>query len=480
MKLCDILSGCGIVSARVSLMRDVRGACCDSRAAVAGDLFIAIEGQRADGHDFVAELVGKGVFCVVQKKAVFMHNCILVKDTRRANAIISRNLFADNRSLLLVGITGTCGKTSTARLVAHLLNEAGMPCGFIGTTGALLPSGECAAAPSLTTPMPREQEAILSLIRAAGGRCCAMEASSHALAQNRMAGLSFACAVFTNFGRDHLDYHADKDEYLKAKLRLFAQSERAVVNADDPAAERVLAACPSITYTYSIHSPASIRATDITYGEATRFSLRSPFGRGAVEQRACGEIGVYNALAAASCALALGIGIDAVCRALSSAPAVEGRLETVLSRPFEVIVDFAHTPDSLAAAIAALKAGFHGRLITVFGCGGDRDKGKRALMGAAASLGDFTVLTSCNPRGERPDSIIDEIERGMSGRYARVASRRAAIELAMRIAHSGDRVLLAGKGHERYIEDVSGKHSFVEREVVAELAKKLALNNREC
>ncbi|MEO7216806.1 MAG: UDP-N-acetylmuramoyl-L-alanyl-D-glutamate--2,6-diaminopimelate ligase [Gemmatimonadaceae bacterium] len=375
-------------------------------------------------------------------------------------------------SLRMVAVTGTNGKTTTVNILRALLDLPVAPAASIGTLGVLvgldgtvMPGGL-----GLTTPGPDELQRVLRELVDAGVRSVAMEVSSHALDQHRVHGVSFDAAVFTNFTRDHLDYHGTMEEYFAAKAKLIGYIKgtgAAVVNADQaewqslPQAPRLL--------TYGLRS-GDVRAVDVAF-DATGSSWTMQHGddSAAVRLPLVGDFNVINALAAAAGALSLGIPLRALASSLAFVPQIPGRLELIAGSP-PIIRDYAHTPDALVRSLAALRPFVSGKLILVFGAGGDRDPGKRPLMGAAAEAGaDRVIVTSDNPRTEDPDAIIDEIEEGMTSTHDRITDRRKAIARAIAIAVTGDTILLAGKGHETYQVVGTEKRPFDERTVVAEL-----------
>ena len=374
--------------------------------------------------------------------------------------------------LRTVAVTGTNGKTTTVNILRALLDLPMAPAASIGTLGVLigahgvvLPGGL-----GLTTPGPDELQRVLRELVDAGVRSVAMEVSSHALDQARVHGIAFDAAVFTNITRDHLDYHGTMEEYFAAKSRLMSYlkpSGVAVVNADQP--EWLdLPAAPRLM-TYGIRN-GDVRAEDIAFdATGSSWTLYAANESAPVRLPLVGDFNVINALAAAAAALASGIPVHAVAYSLSAVPQVPGRLELIAASP-PVIRDYAHTPDALVRALAALRPFVTGRLILVFGAGGDRDPGKRPIMGAAAEAGaDHVIVTSDNPRTEDPDAIIDDIERGMSSRHDRLTDRRQAIARAIAVAQPGDTILLAGKGHETYQVVGTEKRPFDERQIVSDI-----------
>ena len=448
----------------------------DSRRVGVGHIFIAVRGVENDGHGFVLDAERRGAaLAVVERPTGVGIPELVVRDGRRAAQAIGRWWFGDpGRGLTLVGVTGTNGKTTTTALVRHLLNRDGVA-GSIGTLGAFDGAGEAvpSTAGNLTTPGPIDLQATLAALVERGVRSVVMETSSHSLDQGRLDGLTFAAGIFTNLTRDHLDYHGTFEAYLAAKLRLdglLGSTGVQVINRDDPLWEALPAGRRRITF--GLSGRPDVGASELSLGHAgSRFRLVTPAGTVPVELPLLGEFNVSNALAAAGCALALGHPLDQIGAGLSRAPQVPGRMEQIVTDPAVVLRDYAHTPDALERALQALRPLTPGRLIVVFGCGGERDRGKRPLMGRiAATLADLAVVTSDNPRTEDPDRIIDEIEQGMSGHdHARRADRREAITVALAGAGHGDTVLLAGKGHEDYQVVGRAKLPFDERAIVREI-----------
>ena len=449
----------------------------DSRSVVPGALFVAVRGTQVDGHRYVAAALQRGASAVVVENRVDAAGPqIVVRDGRLAAIALARAWYDDPAAeLQLIGITGTNGKTTTTGLTCHLLNRAG-DAGSIGTLGAFDGSGQSvpSAAGSLTTPGPIDLQATFAGLRDRGVRTVAMETSSHSLDQGRLDGLVFAAAVFTNLTLDHLDYHLTMEHYRAAKLKLLGLLGKDAVlaaNADDPA----WAAIPrgSTTVSFGASPDADLRSTRSVLGSSgSRFRLEGRFGVREVVLPLPGEFNIANALGAAAVALGLGHSLDAIVERLATAPQVPGRMERLASSPFAVLRDYAHTPDALERALGALRPLTPGRLIVLFGCGGDRDRAKRPIMGRLAGAhADFTVVTSDNPRTENPETIIDEIMTGLppAAPHVRVTDRREAIRAALESAQPGDTVLLAGKGHETYQVIGSQKLPFDEREIVANL-----------
>jgi UDP-N-acetylmuramoyl-L-alanyl-D-glutamate--2,6-diaminopimelate ligase len=397
---------------------------------------------------------------------------ILVRDSHRAALIIGAAWYGyPARSLTLVGVTGTNGKTTTTGLIRHLFN-GDQSAGSIGTLGAFDGRGDpvSSTAGSLTTPGPVDLQATLAAMRDRGTTHVVMEASSHSLDQRRLDGVTFAAGVFTNLTRDHLDYHGTMESYLSSKLRLtslLGLNGVEVVNLDDTAWHALPPRSHRVTF--GLHTAAAVRAVDLVLDAAgSRFQLSGHFGNAHVALPLLGDFNVANALAAAATGLALGQSVETVAQRLSSAPQVPGRMERISDKPCIVLRDYAHTPDALERALTSLRPLTSGKLIVVFGCGGDRDRGKRPLMGRiAAELAHLAIVTSDNPRTENPDAIIDDVEQGMAGmHHLRITDRLAAIRAALNEARNGDTILLAGKGHEAYQIIGTQKIDFDEREIV--------------
>lgn len=457
-----------------SAVPEISGLIDDSRAVVPGALFCAIAGTQRDGHEHVAEAVAGGAVAAVVTRPVPVDvPQILVRDGRVALSVLARAWFgrpADG--LAIVGVTGTNGKTTTVGLIRHLLNGDGRA-GSIGTLGAFDGNGEAVlGGANLTTPGTLGLQAMLAELRRRGVTTVAMEASSHALDQRRLDTLTLRAAVYTNLTHEHLDYHPTLDAYRDAKARLssyLADDGIEVVNADDPA-WHALAGRPGVRrVTCGIAAGATVRAT--------RVGLR-PDGTSAVfafdgvpvdvQIPLLGDFNVANAVAAAATSWAMGLDPSVIAARLALAPQIPGRLEKIADAGFLVLRDYAHTPDALERAIAALRPVVQGRLIVLFGAGGDRDRSKRPVMGRiAARDADLAIVTSDNPRTEDPERIIDEIESGMGGApHDRMTDRRAAIHHAVAIARPGDGVLLAGKGHETYQVIGTEYRPFDERDIV--------------
>jgi len=448
----------------------------DSRRVARGDLFVAVRGWNSDGHDFLDDAAARGAsVAIVEDSARTSLPSLVVREGRRAAAIAAATAYGDPaRKLTLLGVTGTNGKTTTTSIMRHLFDDGASASASIGTLGVLVGSeGETLpGGGGLTTPGPVELQRILRDLVDRGVKTVAMEVSSHSLDQRRVDGLEFDAVVFTNLTRDHLDYHGTMAAYLEAKSRLLDYVKRdgtTVVNADAPEWSALTTATRRLTF--ATRAAADLRAGDVRYtSHGSEWKLVTPHGSADVTLPLIGEVNVENGLAAASAAFALGQAPTAIAGRLASVPQVAGRLEIISTRP-TVLRDYAHTPDALERTLKTARAFAAGKLIVVFGCGGDRDKGKRPLMGAIAERdSDCAIVTSDNPRTEDPDSIIDDIEAGMRGSsHERVTDRLSAIQRAIDLAQDGDIVLLAGKGHETYQIRGTTSYPFDEKEIVREL-----------
>ncbi|MGH7594114.1 MAG: UDP-N-acetylmuramoyl-L-alanyl-D-glutamate--2,6-diaminopimelate ligase [Gemmatimonadales bacterium] len=448
----------------------------DSRSVKSGTLFVAIRGSVADGHQYIPQALANGAAALVVEQPVDAAiPIVVVRDGRRAAQTIAETWYGHPaRQLQLVGITGTNGKTTSVAMMRHLLNGAG-DAGSIGTLGAFDGSGDRvdSSAGSLTTPGPLDLQATFQGLVDRGVRHLAMETSSHALDQGRLDGLTFAAGIFTNVTREHLDYHGTMEQYLGAKLRLadrVATHGVLSVNADDPAWAALRT--DRRTVSWGTTPDADVRVADGVFSASgTCFTLSGRFGTRDVAIPFLGEFNVANAAGTATVALGLDMPIDEVVERLATAPQVPGRMERLADAPFTVLRDYAHTPDAFERVLAMLRPLVAGRLFILFGCGGERDTGKRPIMGRiAAERADRVMLTSDNPRHEDPEKIIDDIVAGMPpDSYDRILDREDAIAQMLRQARAGDTVLLAGKGHETYQVEGSSYRHFDERDIVRSL-----------
>jgi UDP-N-acetylmuramoyl-L-alanyl-D-glutamate--2,6-diaminopimelate ligase len=442
----------------------------------AGDLFCALPGSQVDGHAFVAQAARAGAAAaLVERLATDVELPQLqVTDTRLGIAHLASLFYEDPaEELALVGVTGTNGKSTTVWLARHLLSDLG-PAGAVGTLGVVHPSGELAAG-GLTTPDPIALMQALADLGDEGSRSVSLEVSSHALDQRRADALRFAAVVFTSFSREHLEYHQDLDDYLATKLRLvelLRPGGLCAVNADEPAWLDIEYEEGRV-WRYGLAAAADVRAVDLELGpHGSRWRLVTPAGDALVELPLPGGFNVRNALAAATVGLDAGLVPERIAELLGGTPPVPGRMEVLRREPSVVLRDYAHTPDAFERALGALRPGVEGRLIAVFGCGGERDPGKRPLMGEiAARLADLTIVTSDNPRSEDPEAIIAQVVADADpAKYEVVVDRRDAIVRALDEAAPGDVVVLLGKGHETYQLVGDERQPFDEATIVRELS----------
>ncbi|MGH7651472.1 MAG: UDP-N-acetylmuramoyl-L-alanyl-D-glutamate--2,6-diaminopimelate ligase [Gemmatimonadaceae bacterium] len=462
----------GIVPAEVSGIAD------DSRNVKQGDLFVAVRGWDKDGHDFLGAAGERGAaLAIVEDASSTTLPSLVVREGRRAAAIAAATFYGQPaRKLTMVGVTGTNGKTTSTSIMRHLFDDGQGSSASIGTLGVLVGSeGDVLPGGSgLTTPGPVELQRILRELVDRGVERIAMETSSHSLDQKRVEGLEFDVAVFTNLTRDHLDYHGTMEAYLEAKARLLDYLKpdgTAVINADVDAWKALRTTRKRLTF--SIHAASDFRAQSVRFNPAgSEWTLVTPKGAAEVSLPLIGDVNVENAVAAAAAAFVLGQTPAEIAERLSGVPQVAGRLE-IISRVPTVLRDYAHTPDALQRTLRTARAFTNGKLIVVFGCGGDRDKGKRPMMGEIAERdADYAIVTSDNPRTEDPDSIIDDIETGMRGNnHERITDRLAAIHRALELAEDHDIVMLAGKGHETYQIRGTKSYPFDEKEIVREMTE---------
>ena len=443
-----------------------------SRDVRPGSLFFCVPGHHVDGHVFGPAAAAAGAGAIVVERWVEA-DCtqVLVESVRRAMGLVAAAFFSRPSTLMrMVGVTGTNGKTTTTYLLESIFRAANLHSGVIGTTGVLI-NGR--AVPfDRTTPEAADLQRLLARMVREGVEAVGMEVSSHGLHQHRVDGTRFGCAVFTNLSQDHLDYHGTLEAYFEAKARLFTPelSDRAVVNGDTREGQSLARGALIPTVTFGLEGGSNVIASDV---EVSSSGVSFAVGRLNVRSRLRGMFNVYNCLAALAAAREVGVEDEAIVEGIARIRGVPGRLEPVeAGQPFDVLVDYAHTPDSLDNVLRATREWAGGRLLVVFGCGGDRDRGKRPLMGEAATrLADLTVITSDNPRSEEPADIIAEIEPGArrgGGEFTVEPDRRLAIRLALGHAAPGDLVLIAGKGHETGQQLRDGTVPFDDRRVAAE------------
>lgn len=442
----------------------------DSRKVKSGDLFICLPGFTVDGHDYAAQAIQKGATALVVERQLELDiPQLIVSSCRHAMAVLSDHFFEyPSRTLNMIGITGTNGKTTTSYLIERIMNDAHINTGLIGTI-EMRYNGTATPMPR-TTPEALELQRLLHEMVQADVKSCVMEVSSHALEQGRVKGTDYRTAIFTNISQDHLDYHETMEEYIAAKGLFFARlgnryeidpakRKYAVLNNDDPAAEYFRKITAADVITYGVDHPADVHASQIRItSQGTTFQVDTFKGNTEITLQMVGKFNVYNVLAAITAALIENIPLEHIKSSLEQIAGVDGRVESVDGgQPFAVIVDYAHTPDGLKNVLRTINEFAEGNIITVFGCGGDRDRSKRPLMGQiAAKYSDYVLITSDNPRTEEPATILEDIQKGLeeqqiaTDKYESIVDRRQAIEKAVEMAKPGDVVLIAGKGHETY------------------------------
>ncbi len=448
--------------------REVAGITYDSRRVTPGMVFVAIPGQHVDGHEFIGTAIERGASAVICERSRLVPGRVTriqVADVREAMACAARSYYQHpSARLKVIGVTGTNGKTTVAFMIKAILEAAGIKTGLMGTVRYEI--GDRVIPAQRTTPESLEVQQMMSQMLKSDCQACVMEVSSHALDQKRVHGVEFDVGIFTNLTRDHLDYHGTMENYCAAKEKLFAamaegpKKSAAVINIDDNFGARLAGSTKvEVELTYGLEKSARLRATKIALGaDGSRFVIEAPDRKFAVRLPLIGRHNIYNALAAVGACLALKIDVVKIQAALNALPAVPGRLETVSAgQPFGVFVDYAHTDDALKNVLTTLREITKGRVLVAFGCGGNRDSGKRAKMGRiAAELADFTLITSDNPRKEDPARIAAQVEEGYkivrADAYEVELDRRRAIQQIITRAQAGDSVLIAGKGHETYQE----------------------------
>ena len=459
----------------------------DSRAKCRDGLFFCIRGGRVDAHDFAPQALSNGCTALVVERELPI-DCpqVVVTDVRAAMTRIASAFNGHpERRLRLIGETGTTGKTTTTYLLKSIIEAAGISCGIIGTTGCI--AGTTKLPSHLTTPDPIEMFDILRIMADAGVQVVCMEVSAHALYLRKLAGVTFEAAAYTNLSQDHLDFFGTMENYFEAKRLLFSEdmARNAAVNVDEETAAEVCKglSCPLLTYGISQQADLFARDIEITEsGVSFTLNLRNLHTE-RIHLLLTGMFNVYNALAAAACALILGVSLEDIRKGLEAVVSVPGRVEMLgTATPYRMILDYSHSPDALSNILRTVREFCRGRLILVFGCGGDRDKGKRPMMGEIAGhLADYSILTSDNPRFEDPMAILAAIEKGIAptgAEYEVIENRREAIRQAMEMAVGGDIIVLAGKGHETY-QDIAGvKHPFDEKLVVAQLLEEIKAENK--
>ena len=474
MKLKDLLQGIHVLECTADLDQDITGVVRDTRKEIpAGSLFVAVSGFAFDGNRYIPMAMEKGAVAVITaKKPEIDVPYILVDSDRKALAMLGVNFYGHPaEKMTMIGITGTNGKTSVTLLLKHLLEKTqGAKVGLVGTMGNMI--GDVELPTERTTPESFELQALFARMVEAGCTHCVMEVSSHALTLDRVGGVHYNVAAFTNLTEDHLDFHKTMEAYCDAKAELFRRCDRAVLNRDDEWFDRMLSGATCEVLITSVKEQAGLMAENLELlSDGIRFTAVLDDQKVSVRLPIPGKFTVYNALTVLGVAVQLGVSLEAAAEALTTAQGVKGRVEVVPTpgQPYTVLVDYAHTPDGLENVLSSVRGFCKGRLIAVFGCGGDRDPIKRPIMGAiGVKLADHTIITSDNPRTEDPMAIIRDVVAGLEeGSWEIIEDRRKAIRYAMDIAKKDDIIVLAGKGHETYQEIDGVKYHLDEREEVA-------------
>jgi len=481
LKFSNFIRGVEVIKTNISAEAEFAGLSEDSRNCGKRIPFICLEGEKSDGHDYMEEASRRGAAVICQRlPSGFSGKFLLCKSTRRADAVIHSNLAGNpERKLKIIGVTGTNGKTSVCHMIKAILEKSGKRCAMTGTVGNYIGGTEYPA--EMTTPMPKELYRLMADAVEAGDEYFITEVSSHALEYDKFEPVTFTLSVFTNLTPEHLDFHKTMESYAAAKAKLFKKSIISIINEDDAYGKYIYENSLGIKYFYS-----SLRMiSDFTlYGKRSNdsdgieYDMLGENEAIHIISHIPGQFSFSNTLAAASAARALGVGCEDIALGIRTMKGIDGRMERVSSNAdIEVFIDYAHTPDALENLLVAVKEfSGGGRLVLVFGCGGDRDRTKRPVMGKIAECyADFVVLTSDNTRSEEPKKIIDEILSGMtldSLKRCVIINREEALEYAIMNAKAGDTVVVAGKGHENYEIDKNGKHSFFEKEIIKKYLNK--------
>ena len=479
MKLKELLAGLTLLEIQADLEMEIPHVTSDSRSVEPGGMFVAVSGFAADGNRFIPMAMEKGAAVVVSaKKPELDIPYVLVDSDRYALAVIGTNYYGHPaKSMTMIGVTGTNGKTSTTWLLKQVLQQAkNAKVGLIGTMENHI--GDEILPTDRTTPESIALQALFARMRDAGCSYAVMEVSSHAICLDRVAGIHFDVAAFTNLTEDHLDFHKTMESYCDAKALLFGRCDRAVVNGDDPWVDRITRDCQGPVLKTSVQGKGDLYAKDIEM-KADGICFTAVYGdqEMPITVPIPGKFTVYNVLSVLGIALQLGVTLEETAAVLRNVSGVKGRVEVVPTpgKPYTVLIDYAHTPDGLENVLSSVRGFCKGRLIAVFGCGGDRDPIKRPIMGAiGAKIADLAVITSDNPRTENPGAIISDIVKGLTDakNYKIVENRQEAIYYAMDIAEKDDIIVLAGKGHETYQEIMGVKYHMDEREIVADYLRK--------
>ncbi len=479
MKLIHLLKGIMVRDTQADMALEITGVSYDSRTTRKGDIFVAVRGYESDGHEYIKAAALKGAACVLcEEKPDIDIPYVIMDNTRRGLAVAASNWYNNPSSeLKVIGVTGTNGKTTTTNLIKTMIEKcSGAKVGLIGTNHNMI--GDTVIETEHTTPESLELQRLFREMADSGCEYVVMEVSSHALYLDRVYGVRFQVGVFLNLTHEHLDFHKTMDEYAKAKALLFKQSENAIINLDDEYAPLISegASCPVMTYSRDNDTADLVAKRVKLSAENVEFCALTLEKLVKVELGIPAGFTVYNALAAIAVGLTLGFELEDIAEALKASPGVKGRMEVVpTGRDFTVVIDYAHKPYALENIISTFKESAEGRVVTLFGCGGDRDKTKRPLMGEiAARLSDFVIVTTDNPRTEVPGKIIDDILVGMKSTktpYIVIENRREAIGWALSNAEPKDIIILAGKGHETYQIIGNEKFHFDEREIVTDFLR---------
>lgn len=453
----------------------------DSRKINEGDLFFAIQGYSTDGHKYIAAAVEKGAVVVIYDKDIdTLPKCTMIKveDSRKAMALISSNYYGNPKNKFkVIGVTGTNGKTTSTFMIKSILEEAGYKVGLLGTIANYI--GNKKLHSDRTTPESLEIHKLFKDMVDEGVDYCVMEVSSHSLYLDRVYGINFSQAIFTNLTQDHLDFHKTFENYYQAKLLLFKNSKNSIINADDEYGKKVYNDAKGNKLTYSIEEKSNLKAENIRmHSRGVQFTINYEGKEAEINMHIPGRYNIQNALGSALACLNEGIDLEVIKRGFENMSGVPGRCEIVTKNynlGYDIIVDYAHTPDGLENILKTAREFTNGRLISVFGCGGDRDKTKRPIMGKIGTeLSDISIITSDNPRSEEPSAIIEDIKNGIEkDNYIVVANRREAIKKAMEIAKKDDMIVVAGKGHEDYQILKDKTIHFDEREIIKEIIEEL-------
>jgi len=478
MKLREIMENINFDLIKGNIDIDIKSIQYDSREIKQGDVFFAVEGYNLDGHKYIRSAIENGAVAIVCQKNIETNlSCTVIKveDCRKALAISAANYYGNpSRSMKMIGVTGTNGKTTSVFMIKAILEQNGCKVGIIGTIANFICEKKIHT--ERTTPESLELHKLFKQMVDSGVEYCVMEVSSHSLSLDRVYGIEFCDSIFTNLTQDHLDFHKTFENYFNAKLKLFKSSMRSVINIDDIYGAKAFNAITSSKLSYGLNQNGDLMASDIKmHSRGSKFTIRYQGNSFVIELNIPGNYNIYNALGAIAVCLNQGVDISIINEALQKVQ-VLGRCELVLNSRnlgFEIILDYAHTPDGLENILKTVREFTKGKLISVFGCGGDRDKTKRAIMGKIGTdLSDISIITSDNPRTEEPMQIISDVVKGIKKyNFEVIENRREAIKRAIEIAGSGDVILIAGKGHEDYQVLKDKTIHFDEREVISDIIK---------